>query len=109
MKLLYFLWMVLPQLAYSQHYANKEYYLIDSLVLTDLNDLDRTLIDSCITVYHKETVDTLKLAAISYIAENCMDSYIWPKYNLWIYNYTKDNISTPFFYNQYTSSIGNIG
>ena len=38
---------------------------------------------------------TIKIAAISFIAENCMDGLIWPKYNLWINNYPKDKTDAP--------------
>lgn len=109
MKLLTFLWIMIPYLTYSQQYADKEYYLIDSLIINDLNEYDRILIDSCLSIYHKETIDTIKIAAISHIAENCMDGHIWPKYNVWVNNYTKDRTDTPYFYKEYTSSLSNIG
>jgi tetratricopeptide (TPR) repeat protein len=100
---------MIPYLTYSQQYADKEYYLIDSLIINDLNEYDRILIDSCLSIYHKETIDTIKIAAISHIAENCMDGHIWPKYNVWVNNYTKDRTDTPYFYKEYTSSLSNIG
>lgn len=109
MKLLTFLWIVIPYLTYSQNYADKELYLIDSLVLDELNEYDRILIDSCITVYHSKHNDTVRLDAIACIAENCMDGNIWPKYNLWVNQYSKNKTEHPFYYNLYTSSLSNIG
>jgi len=109
MKLLLFLWIVIPQFVYSQEFADKNYYLIDSLILNDLNQYDRALIDSCIAIYHNKKEDTIKLGAISHIAENCMDGNIWPKYNLWIYNYTKDKTGILYYNKQYTYALSNIG
>ncbi|MDB4533551.1 tetratricopeptide repeat protein [Vicingaceae bacterium] len=58
----------------AQNFADKEYYLIDSLLLDDLSEADRFLIDSCLNIYHTAKQDTDKVNmlfvwynAISYI------------------------------------------
>jgi tetratricopeptide (TPR) repeat protein len=63
----------------AQHFADKEYYLIDSLVLEELGEGDRTLMDSCLKVYHKAEHDTDKINALNGICENMMDDS-WGKY-----------------------------
>jgi serine phosphatase RsbU (regulator of sigma subunit) len=73
------------KVCYGQKYASKDYYLIDSLVLEELNENDRSLIDSCLKVYHTVPHDTSKIAAIEYITEKCINNNIWPKYNQWVY------------------------
>ena len=70
---------------FTQNFADKKFYLIDSLDLTTLNKTDRQLIDSCLTLYHKTIEDTSKIKHIEFIVEECLDDKIWPKYNRWIY------------------------
>lgn len=71
---------------FSQKFANKEYYLIDSLVLDDLSKNDYQLIDSILKKYHKTTEDTSKIELVSFIIEECWDDNVWPKYNDWVYH-----------------------
>ncbi|OFY96316.1 MAG: hypothetical protein A3K10_16365 [Bacteroidetes bacterium RIFCSPLOWO2_12_FULL_31_6] len=83
---------------FSQKYADKNIYLIDSLDLSILTTNERQLIDSCLNLFHNSTVDTIKIAAINYIVEECYNEKVWPKYNDYLYQFLikkikKDNSS----------------
>ena len=80
---------------FSQQFANKNYYLIDSLFLDSLSDLDRNLVDSILPLYHKEKVDTLKLSYISKITEKCYDDNVWPKYNQLLFDEAQEQLTNP--------------
>lgn len=51
-----------------KQFADKEFYLIDSLVLDDLSKSDIKIIDSCLTSYHSTTIDSIKWNALNIIA-----------------------------------------
>ena len=74
---------------FSQSFAKKSYYLVDSLILNDLQKSDRKLIDSCLKVYHSSKHDTDKINAINVIVDVSWDGNVWPKYNEWIYKFVK--------------------
>lgn len=65
----------------SQTYANKEFYLIDSLDLSKLSDYDLELIDTSLTIYHKATTYTSKFKILEHIVDECWNSNVWPRYN----------------------------
>tara|TARA_R100000750_G_scaffold62948_1_gene59833 strand:+ start:11881 stop:13734 length:1854 start_codon:yes stop_codon:yes gene_type:complete len=65
---------------FSQNYADKSYYLIDSLNLEELSQSDRLLLDSTLNIYHNAEHDTNKLNAVVLITEE-MVSVKWIKYN----------------------------
>lgn len=73
---------------YAQNFADKEYYLIDSLNISEIGETDRVLLDSCLTLYHQTKNDTDKVKAILTIVEESWDENIWPKYNYWLHDYT---------------------
>ena len=77
---------------FAQNYADKEYYLVDSLDLDELADPDIELLNSSLKLYHSSTEDTLKIQAINTICENMMHDD-WIKYNQWIYNSTEKKIA----------------
>ena len=37
----------------SQNYADKDYYLVDSLEIDKVSDSDKKLLDSCLTIFHQ--------------------------------------------------------
>lgn len=73
----------------AQNFADKDYYLIDSLEIDKISPSDRLLIDSCLTLFHKAKHDTDKLNCISNIVEESWDNNVWPKYNMWLYDFTQ--------------------
>jgi len=78
---------------FSQNFADKEYYLVDSLVLDKVSESDKKLLDSCLTYFHQADHDTNKLKVISTIIEASWDDKVWPKYNLWIYHFTQKKLN----------------
>lgn len=77
----------------AQNYADKKHYLIDSLEYDALIDSEKKLVDSSLVIYHKSTSDSQKLEAIKFIVENSWDDNLWPKYNQWVYDFTKKKIN----------------
>ncbi|MGB1019177.1 MAG: histidine kinase [Chitinophagales bacterium] len=65
----------------AQKFADKEFYLIDSLVLENVDEFNKNLIDSFLAIYHKDEIDTAKLNTLSILVDECWDPNIWPRYN----------------------------
>ncbi len=57
---------------FAQKFADKKYYLVDSLDLGALPESDKHLIDSCLKVYHKAKHDTSKINVLADIIESMM-------------------------------------
>jgi serine phosphatase RsbU (regulator of sigma subunit)/Tfp pilus assembly protein PilF len=77
---------------FSQNFADKDYYLVDSLEIDIVSESDKSLIDSCLTCFHQEKQDTGKVNCISTIVEGSWDDKVWPKYNLWLYHFTRKKL-----------------
>lgn len=60
-------------------FADRSYYLIDSLNLNELTVNDRSLLDSALTLYHVAAHDTDRLNALGILCENMMDES-WESY-----------------------------
>lgn len=60
-------------------FADKEFYLVDSLILDDLSKYDLNTIDSCLKIYHSTTIDTIKWNSLNFIASS-LRSEIWYQY-----------------------------
>ncbi|PCI98694.1 MAG: hypothetical protein COB15_05585 [Flavobacteriales bacterium] len=73
-------------------YADKEFYLVDSLDLEVISESDRKLLDSCLTVFHKAKEDTSKVDAINQIVEVSLDENLRPKYKIWLYHFLKEKL-----------------
>ena len=108
--------MISTQISTAQNYADKEYFLIDSLDISKVSNQDKFLIDSCLSLYHNSKSDTAKITAITTIVEESWDNNVWPKYNLWIYHQSlkklneNPNIKTKrFLLNSLSGAINNIG
>ncbi len=78
----------------AQKFADKEYYLVDSIVLKELSATNKQLIDSCLKVYHKAKEDTSKIKAIEFLVDKCSDDRVYPKYNLWVYHFVQEKIDS---------------
>ena len=65
---------------FSQNFADKNYYLIDSLDLNILSQGDRILIDSLLIEYHNEKEDSSKLNQLTTLISLC-ENVVWVKYN----------------------------
>jgi serine phosphatase RsbU (regulator of sigma subunit)/tetratricopeptide (TPR) repeat protein len=77
-KIIFILYLI-PFFLVGQEYADKEFYLLDSLVLNDLTQSDISLLDSSLAVYHSTNVDTSKIKALAHICDYLVSS-IWGQY-----------------------------
>lgn len=78
--LLYALCLTSPFL-FSQAEKNSNFYLLDSIDPGQLIEYDKNLLDSILTIYHKSDQDTIKMYALSMLAEKLGDEKLWPRYN----------------------------
>tara|TARA_B100000809_G_scaffold132656_1_gene130442 strand:+ start:2820 stop:4985 length:2166 start_codon:yes stop_codon:yes gene_type:complete len=115
-KLVSILFILINLTSFSQNFADRDYYLVDSLEIDKVSDSDKKLLDSCLTYFHQEKQDTSKIKSISTIVETSWDDKVWPKYNLWIYNFTqkklKENLNQKITKNlsiHLASALNNIG
>ncbi len=115
-KLLYILFLVLlSSQSFSQTFADKKFYLIDSLKLEVLTNDDRELIDSCLTLYHQTKEDTNRINALNSICENMMHDD-WEKYQFFQYELINkalkthhSNLITQHLKKALASALNNIG
>lgn len=73
-------------LCLTQNYAEgteplRNFYLVDSLDFEKIDENDRVLIDTTLTLYHQEENDTLKLDLLNHLINYCIDPNVWPMYN----------------------------
>jgi len=78
----------------AQNYADKNYYLIDSLELNKINEADKKLIESSLDKFHKAAHDTIKVNSIYKIIEESWDETLWPKYNAWLHNFMQPKMDS---------------
>lgn len=97
-------------------FADKGYYLVDSIALEELTEIDRLLLDSCLALYHKALHDTDRVNFIDAIVSESWNDKIWPKYNRWIYSFVqeklKSDLPTPVekkLKTSLASALSNIG
>ena len=77
--------LIFPLNIEAQDYADKSYYLIDSLKLEELSENDRSLLDSALTLYHEAVNDTVRCNAI-YLITQGMAHEVWSRYNEFLYS-----------------------
>ena len=71
-------------LVLAQDYANKDYYLVDSLDLFDLSKNDSIEIENSLSTYYKNLDDSIKIMAVRRLVKLCHDEQVWNKYNNWL-------------------------
>jgi CHAT domain-containing protein/tetratricopeptide (TPR) repeat protein len=81
--------------ANAQNYADKNYYLVDSLVYENIAPEYQKLIDNCLEIYHNSSTDMDRITAVNQIVKLCWDENVWPKYNQWVYDYSRDKLKEP--------------
>ena len=69
----------------AQKFADKKYYLIDSLVLDELISSDKQLLENAMISYHNAKDDTSKVVSLNPIVENMISDY-WKNYQFFQYN-----------------------
>ena len=70
-----------------EQYADKHFYLVDSLNYSALDPANKILLDTTLNAYHTTNNDTLKLNLLNRLINNCTDEKTWPKYNSLLKNY----------------------
>ncbi|MFD0963139.1 histidine kinase dimerization/phosphoacceptor domain -containing protein [Pseudofulvibacter geojedonensis] len=111
---------LLPNKNFSQNFADKNYYLIDSLQYAKLVSSEKELIDNSLKIYYDSKEEISKLEAINAIVENSNVDEVWHKYNKWMYEYTlkalPDNIGNKkvnkrnkYLLQYHANSINNTG
>lgn len=97
---------------FSQNFADKNYYLIDSLDLNTLSQGDRILIDSLLIEYHNEKEDSSKLNQLTTLISLC-ENVVWVKYNQILKNkaeeLSKKHKREKVYVKQLSSAYNNIG
>ncbi|MGB0891919.1 MAG: tetratricopeptide repeat protein [Flavobacteriaceae bacterium] len=81
----------------AQKFADRDYYLIDSLVLVDLTKSDSILIENSLKQYHSDKAISIKISALSNIINNCWTPTTWVFYNEYSYLFAKRNIAVDKF------------
>ncbi|PHR43350.1 MAG: hypothetical protein COA32_16620 [Fluviicola sp.] len=112
---LLFLFLTYSQYIFSQ-FEDSEYFLVDSLILSDLSEKDSVLLIEQLSTYHDSNHDTVKVQALSTIAEK-MVSPVWGKYAEFALNFSekmmnKTNLSKvekEVYQEAYLSSLNNYG
>lgn len=83
---------VFTQKGFTQKFADKKFYVVDSLDLSIIKESDKLILDSCLTKFHNSKNDSLKVNLIGNFIELCDDNRIWTKYNRWIYQFSKSQL-----------------
>ena len=78
-KLIHILLLLVSFSGLAQNYADKNYYLVDSLDLDAIRESDQKLIESSLELFHKATNDTSKVNALNDICANMVHED-WEKY-----------------------------
>jgi len=100
----------------AQTFADKSYYLVDSINLDELTTSDKHLIDSALTQYYEATSDTGQCKAIMLITQNMVHED-WYKYNQYLLNKLQEMLADPtlskkvqlFSKQMLASVLGDIG
>lgn len=79
-KIIVILFILSPCLSFAQK-TGKDFYLLDSVKTEKLSNYDKRILDSLLTIYHKTTVDTVRIHMVRLISENLFDQDLWPRYN----------------------------
>ena len=111
-KLIYISIVILLSIqGFSQTFADKKFYLVDSLVLSELNNDDRQLLDSALYLYRSSKNDSIKFYWLDFLSNNLTDE-VWQKYNQILYQKCTEALkksNSAYFKKIYASSLNNLG
>ncbi len=79
----------------AQNFADKEYYLVDSLILENISAEEKSNLEAALKAFHEAKDDTSKLNALSPFIQNSFDDNLWPKYNAWAHSFIKEKLKNP--------------
>ncbi|MBC7863655.1 MAG: tetratricopeptide repeat protein, partial [Bacteroidia bacterium] len=89
----YFLTLVFCSETFSQKFADKKFYLADSLDLTKVEPANVQLLDSLLKIYHNNANDTFKINILMKVVEECFNENVWPKYNNMVFELLKKRMN----------------
>jgi CHAT domain-containing protein/Tfp pilus assembly protein PilF len=78
-----------------QKFADKNFYLVDSLEYDKVSAEYQYLIDNNLKWYHAAKTDVERVSYVNQIVKLCWDENVWPKYNQWVYEYTGAKLKEP--------------
>ena len=94
-KLLPILFLFSYTIIVAQNYADKEYYLIDSLDLKALSTEDSKLLKTFLKEFHEAKDDTIKINAIAQICDNLVNES-WKEYQLFQISFLEKKINSNY-------------
>lgn len=71
----------------AQNFADKKYYLIDSLDFSSITRSDSLLVEKYMKIYHEAESDTLRLIIIDSLITDAYDEHTWTSYNDFQYDF----------------------
>jgi len=80
----------------AQTFADKRYYLVDSLELNELSNNEKKLIDSSLVDFYATKQDTAKAKIINSLIVYLPNEKVWSKYNNWLYDFTTERLRDSF-------------
>jgi len=96
-------------------FADKAYYLIDSLVLDDLSKSDRELLERSLGAFHKADQDTAKIKILSELIEDMVHED-WERYQYFLLDILKQSLKEQhnpdeniLLQKHYANSLVNLG
>lgn len=100
----------------AQEFSDKDFFLVDSIILDELPSTEVKLLDSCLKKYHALKQDTDKVKIISFLIDESFSHKVWPKYNQWLIEFIEsksqlqnDSETSLFFKKTTAALIGNQG
>ncbi len=96
------------------HYAQTNYYIIDTagINISKLDDGDKQLLDSILPLANNASHDSILIKYIGFLAENCWDETLWPRYNQKLIEIADRNLTKEYnktFVSYKASAISNVG
>lgn len=76
---------------FAQNFGDKDYFLIDSLNITELSESDKSILNEALNKYHNAKHDSSRIEALEMITENLMDD-AWVRYNLIVKGLVEKNL-----------------
>ena len=108
--------LVISQISNAQNFADPDFYLIDSLDLDDLPQIDKDLLDGELKNFHNTDNDSLKLQIFEHLIEELRHN-CWIKYNKLAYEFAWSKLRDPdltpsekYFYKSHMAgTVNNMG
>lgn len=102
---------------YAQNYGSPSYYLVDSLDVESISEMDEELLDSVLVKFHSTNSDSMQIGIIMEFVDQSGDDFLREKYNEYIYQRLLIKINEPglspgeldFYYRMLGMTFSNSG